>query len=161
MTTSGGSGGVTFTSTNMPTGVSITSSTGAISGKPTVAYRYLTTVTATDSVGATDTETFVWTVTGGIAITIGSPVNQSTSSGTAVSGPTATASGGSDPYYGWTATGLPTGLSINASTGKITGTPTTPGSYTVTITAQNYYLFLGIFRVNDSSAVFQFTWTVT
>ncbi len=45
--------------------------------------------------------------------------------------PTATGS----PTF--SAAGLPPGLSINAATGAITGTPTTPGSYDVTITATN------------------------
>ncbi|HEY0639236.1 MAG TPA: S8 family serine peptidase [Pseudonocardiaceae bacterium] len=45
-----------------------------------------------------------------------------------------TASGGTPPYT-WSATGLPPGLSINASSGLISGTPTTPGTYTVTVTA--------------------------
>lgn len=37
----------------------------------------------------------------------------------------------------YTATGLPPGLSINPNTGAISGTPTTPGSYPVTIVARN------------------------
>ncbi|MEV6527865.1 M20/M25/M40 family metallo-hydrolase [Longispora sp. NPDC051575] len=45
----------------------------------------------------------------------------------------ATASNGGSLTY--SATGLPPGLSINA-TGSITGTPTTAGTYTVTVTAQ-------------------------
>lgn len=46
---------------------------------------------------------------------------------------TVTASG--SPTFG--ATGLPPGLSINPATGVITGTPTAPGSYNVTVTASN------------------------
>ncbi|RBA29060.1 choice-of-anchor D domain-containing protein [Flavobacterium tibetense] len=37
----------------------------------------------------------------------------------------------------YNATGLPAGLSINTTTGAITGTPTTSGTYNVTITATN------------------------
>ena len=37
----------------------------------------------------------------------------------------------------FSATGLPTGLSINTSTGLITGTPTTPGTFTANVTATN------------------------
>lgn len=43
------------------------------------------------------------------------------------------ASGGTSPYT-WTATGLPAGLSLNSSTGNLTGTPTTADSYSVSVT---------------------------
>jgi hypothetical protein len=56
---------------------------------------------------------------------VGTPYNQ-----------TVTASGGTSPYVFSLSSGtLPTGLSLNGATGAITGTPTTAGTFTFTITA--------------------------
>lgn len=38
---------------------------------------------------------------------------------------------------GYSATGLPDGLTLNTTTGVISGTPTTPGTYTISLTATN------------------------
>ncbi|WUJ41462.1 M4 family metallopeptidase [Streptomyces sp. NBC_00386] len=55
-------GSLTYSATGLPTGLSISSSTGAITGTPTTAGTYSTTVTVTDSTGATGTASFTWTV---------------------------------------------------------------------------------------------------
>jgi hypothetical protein len=47
---------------------------------------------------------------------------------------TVTASGGVPPYH-WSATGLPQGLSIDPSSGIISGTPQQAGTFTVTVSA--------------------------
>ena len=46
---------------------------------------------------------------------------------------TVSATGGTAPYA-WSATGLPAGLTINPSTGQLTGSPTTAGTSTVMVT---------------------------
>jgi hypothetical protein len=43
-----------------------------------------------------------------------------------------TATGGTPPYK-WAATGIPAGLTLDANTGVISGTPTTSGPFTITI----------------------------
>jgi hypothetical protein len=83
-----------------------------------------------------------------VGVTISNPGNQTSTVGTAVS-LTMTASGGTGSFS-WSATGLPTGLSINASSGVISGTPTSAGLSTVTITATS--------GIQSGSATFN--WTV-
>ncbi|WP_435864854.1 M4 family metallopeptidase [Streptomyces umbrinus] len=56
------SGTLTYAASGLPTGLSISSSTGTISGTPTTAGTYSSTVTVTDSTGATGTASFTWTV---------------------------------------------------------------------------------------------------
>jgi beta-lactam-binding protein with PASTA domain len=58
---SGGLQPYTWTATNLPAGVSITS--GVIAGTPTTAGTSTTSYTVTDAAGATQTKTFTWTVT--------------------------------------------------------------------------------------------------
>ncbi|AYG78908.1 Transglutaminase-activating metalloprotease [Streptomyces hundungensis] len=79
------------------------------------------------------------------------PGNQKGTVGTAVSVQIqASDPGGQTLTY--SATGLPAGLSINSSTGLISGTPTTAGTSSVTVTAKN---------TDNATGTASFTWTIT
>ncbi|WP_223198471.1 Ig domain-containing protein [Solihabitans fulvus] len=85
-------------------------------------------------------------------VSLSNPGNQSSTVNTAAS-LQLNASGGTSPYS-WSASGLPTGLSINASSGLISGTPSATGSFSVTATVRDSSSPVG-------SASTSFTWAVT
>ncbi|MEU1405399.1 M4 family metallopeptidase [Streptomyces sp. NPDC005728] len=104
------SGALTYSASGLPAGLSINGSTGLISGTPTTAGSSSTTVTVTDSTGATGTATFSWTVNptgGGCSATqlLSNPGFESGSTGwTATSGVIGTDSGEaahSGSYKAW------------------------------------------------------------
>jgi hypothetical protein len=68
------------------------------------------------------------------SIKITSPGNQTSNVGANVSLPIVGTSSAGNPLA-WTETGLPAGLGISATTGTVSGTPTTPGTSSVTISA--------------------------
>ncbi|MFF4057179.1 putative Ig domain-containing protein [Streptomyces sp. NPDC001668] len=96
------------------------------------------------------TAAFTAGTTTGNTVTVTNPGSQSTTTGGAVSLQiSATDSAGAALTY--SASGLPTGLSISSSTGKITGTASTAGTYQVTVTASDS---------TGASGSASFTWTV-
>ncbi len=132
MTATGGTGtGYTFSATGLPTGLTMSSS-GTISGTPTVSGTFPYTVTVTDSKGNKGTFNCSVTVNGPPTA---SCVSISAVQGVAITPVTLTGSGGAGGPYTFSATGLPTGLTMSSS-GTISGTPTVSGTfnYTVTVT---------------------------
>jgi hypothetical protein len=105
--------------------------------RPTATGTYNYTVTITDAKGHQGTVCCSITVYPSISSSC-SFVTISATHGVAITPVTVTASGGAGGPYTFTATGLPAGLSISTG-GTISGTPTTAGiySYTITITDKN------------------------
>jgi hypothetical protein len=88
-------------------------------------------------------------------VTVTSPGTLTSVVGTAVSQQLSASSIAKAPITAWSATGLPPGLALNTKTGKITGTPTQAGTFTVTVKATDT---IGTSRHNSGQATF--TWTV-
>ena len=125
---------LTWSATGLPAGLSINGSSGTISGTPTTAGSSSVTVKATDGAGYSGSATFTWTISNTVAVT--NPGNQASVTGSAITPVTDSATDSqSGATLTWSATGLPAGLSINSSSGTISGTPTTPGTSSVTVTA--------------------------
>jgi hypothetical protein len=128
---SGGTTPRTFTATGLPPGLSIGTSSGTISGTPSTAGTFSVGVTVTDFAGATDVHNYTVTIAPTLAIT--GPANLSNwTVNRPYTSVTATATGGT-PGYTWSATNLPTGLSMSTA-GVISGTPTATGTKSVTVT---------------------------
>ncbi|GAB3255781.1 putative Ig domain-containing protein [Chitinimonas naiadis] len=123
---------------SLPTGLSFSTSTGVLSGTPSTAGSVSFTVTAMDSSAGSGP----YSVSGSYNLSVGAPNIQvapaslpSPAAGAAYS-ESVSASGGTAPYgYTVSAGGLPAGLTLNSTTGLISGTPTATGSFNFTVTA--------------------------
>jgi hypothetical protein len=129
----GGSGGYVWSlvSGTLPAGIGLNAA-GVISGTPTTAGTSNFTVRVTDSSLATITRAFVITVTTlSPVITTTSPLP--TGEVGVVYSLQLVATGGTAPLtWSLVAGTLPSGLSLNSTTGVISGTPTAPGTPTPT-----------------------------
>jgi LruC domain-containing protein len=125
---------ISYSASNLPSGLNFNASTHTISGTVATAGTYNITLLADNFVGS-NTKTLVLTVT-----TPASPpvITSTLTASTTINQPytyaiTAT---GSNPIT-FNASGLPAGLSFNSSTHIISGTPTVAGNYNITLTATN------------------------
>ena len=150
-----GSGTLSYSATGLPPGLGMSSTTGLVSGTITATddanSPYSVTVTATAGTN-TGTQTFSWEVDP--RITLDPVANQTNGDGDVVSSLDLTATDAAQGTITYGETGLPSGLTINCTTGVISGTiaagDDTQSPYQVTVTAGDGY-------VNVSQS---FTWTV-
>jgi hypothetical protein len=119
----------------LPAGLNLDQMSGAIAGTPGAAGTFPVTVSAADATDGTNTATAAYT------IVVGAPpvriTNTSLPAGRATIAYSATeqATGGAGTSQ-WSATSvLPAGLTLNTTTGTVSGTPTTAGTYDVSVMA--------------------------
>jgi Flp pilus assembly secretin CpaC len=124
----------TITAGSLPPGLSLNSQTGAITGTPSAQGPATVTVRVVDSGNPQSAASTVLN----IAVNPSAPPLQISATSLSNGGigtpytDALAAIGGKAPFAWSIIGGLPTGLTLNASTGEITGTPTTTGSFTFT-----------------------------
>ena len=130
---------------SLPPGISLNTTSGTISGTPSAAGTVSVTVTASDKDGTSTADAITFAISGTTAAapplmgdvpnqsgTVGSPISviNLASYVTATNGDTITG-------YAVASGSLPPGISLDASTGSIGGTPTSAGTYNITATAND------------------------
>jgi PKD repeat protein len=152
ITASGGAPPYTFSVTagSLPPGLTL-SSGGVLSGTPTTAGSYSFTVSASDGSQCTGSRAYTVTITSPCPVITLSPASIANGTVGETLRRTFSASGGTAPYtFGLTAGSLPPGLSLS-TTGFLSGSPTTPGTYSFTVTATD---------ANDCSGSRAYTLTI-
>jgi len=131
-------GAWSITAGTLPAGLTLNPDTGAISGTPTVSGNFPITVKLTDEAGEFATKDEVVAVIAPPTITT-TPLTRSVNLNAPASIANTVTIGSAEisVFNGWTATGLPQGLGINGITGVISGTPTTLGTFQVTVRAED------------------------
>ena len=137
---SGGDGALAYSLSPSVPGLSFNATTRRLTGTPTTAGTHAMTYTVTDTDGDTDTLSF--TITLEVADTTPSfgtamIAEQGYTVGTAIAALTLPAASGGDGALVYSLSPSVPGLSFNAATRRLTGTPTTADSHAMTLTARD------------------------
>jgi hypothetical protein len=133
LTASGGTQPYSYSASGLPDGLSVASSSGAITGTPGTAGPFTINAAVVDSTGAKATATFNIVIAPPDLVITTTSLPDGTV-GVAYSA-AVRATGGVQPYT-FTISGLPDGLTGNSS-GAISGTPTTAGKFTVNVSVKD------------------------
>lgn len=120
----------------MPAGLTLNASTGLLSGTPTAGGTSTFTVSIVDASTQTASKSVALVIANAPALTFAAPAGEV---GVAYS-QQPVLSGGTAPYsWAISAGSLPAGVSINASTGLVSGTPTTSGTSSLTVSVTDAF----------------------
>ena len=125
---------ITYTMGNLPAGLSWNSATHTITGTPTTAGTYNVDMTATNFMGF-DTKTLVIEITQPTSPPVITSILTDNTTVNLTYNYTLTATGTGPITY--SASNLPDGLTFSATTHKITGAPTSAGTYNISLSASN------------------------
>src|SRR5262249_11780933 len=116
---------------NLPGGISLATATGELSGTPTTAGSFTFTLQASDANSQTARQTYTVSIIGALTITTQSLPNGRVNIDYSAS---VSGAGGATPFTWSISVGaLPDGLSIDAGTGAIAGSPSRAASFTFTV----------------------------
>jgi hypothetical protein len=124
-------GPTSFSALGLPSGLALDGTSGQISGTPTTPEVVRVAITATNTYGTSLPLNLILTIGDFSAITSGTSLTSP--AGSAFSYTLAASNSPST----FTLAGLPAGLAFNSTTGVVSGSPTTVGTYTLTASATN------------------------
>ena len=144
----------TVTTGTLPSGVTLNSTTGVLSGTPAATGVTSVTITATNAV-SNATQSFTLTTSAGPVITSANSIGFYTAQASTF---TVTATGYPSPTFSETGA-LPAGITLNATTGVLSGTTTAAGTYVIALKASNGIGSGGtqVFTLTVSAAIAAFT----